>query len=136
MGMKIRNVGGYGIKIRDNVKEKPGYGVDPSRPSENRGIHVEGCEIDTTGAGGIFLAAQDSTISRNLVQHAGVVFSAANGILENGDRNKVIHNEIIDVPYCGINARWGRRSNTTTYVIVCSCFKTGEESRQFSLKIL
>ena len=65
MGMKIRNVGGYGIKIRDNVKEKPGYGADPSRPSENRGIHIECCEIDTTGMGGIYLAAQDSTISEN-----------------------------------------------------------------------
>ena len=105
--LKISNVGGHGIKLRDRFREKPGYNPDRNRPSTNQRIRIEGCEIDTVGIGGIFAAVQDSVFSQNLIRNIGTVFSNGNGILINGNRNTIAHNELSNLPYCGINARWG-----------------------------
>jgi hypothetical protein len=105
----IRNVAGHGIKITDRVEhERLSPDMDKSRPSPNRGIRITGCEIDTTGAGGIKLVAQDSTIEENLVRHVGGMYPAAIGVWFTGDRLKVRHNEISDTSYSGMAGHFGR----------------------------
>ena len=93
--LSIESVGGHGIRIRND-----------------RGTHVIGLDVRETGAGGIYLI--DTVKARacdNRVAHVGRVYTSAVGIcaVSHADSdwtpcqdNAVLHNEVFDTPYCGI----------------------------------
>jgi len=84
-GITVENVEGQGFKLGGT------------------NICVEECEVRQAGADGILLVnAAQSTIARNHIHHVGRVHHSSPGINETGERNVVEHNEIHDVPYCGI----------------------------------
>jgi hypothetical protein len=108
-GLAIQNVAGHGIKITDRVKFPPlAPDMDKSRPSPNQGIQILACEMNTTGAGGIKLVAQDSVIRDNLVHQVGLMYPAAIGVWFTGDRNMILHNEISETSYSGMAGHFGR----------------------------
>ena len=107
-GLKIENVAGQGIKIRDKIRHKMDPAATKSRHSANSGIRIEGCEATSTGAGGIYLTAQDSVMTDNLIQNVGVMYPAAVGLRFTGDRIEVSHNEIRDTPYCAVAGHFGK----------------------------
>ena len=106
--LKMENVAGHGIKIRDKIMERMDPAVTKARHSANSGIRIEGCETAWTGAGGIYLTAQDSVMTENLIQHVGVMYPAAIGLRFTGDRIEVSHNEIRDTSYSGFAGHFGK----------------------------
>ena len=90
--LAIRNVAGHGIKLRGE---------------ENRNLRVQACEIDTTGAGGIYLSGEDCAITHNTIAHTGLMYPAAIGIFFAGKRDEVSHNDIHDTSYSGIDSGGG-----------------------------
>ena len=108
--LKITNVAGNAIKIRDNVRNREEYGVIRARPSGNKDIRIEHCETRMTGAGGFYLTAQDSSITDNLFVDVGVMYPAAIGIRFGGDRIDVSHNEVNRASYDGIAGHFGKGS--------------------------
>jgi hypothetical protein len=83
--MTVENVEGHAFKIGG---------------TDNR---IEECEIRNTGTDGILLLdATRTVISRNDIHHVGCTHPCAPAINEAGEDNIVSHNEIHDVPYCGI----------------------------------
>ena len=104
----IRNVAGNGIKLRDRVHNRSEVGARRVRPSENRGIRIERCEVCGIGAGGIYLTAQDSAITDNLVDHVGELYPAAIGVRFTGDRIEVSHNEMRNTSYSAVAGHFGK----------------------------
>ncbi|MCL5996756.1 MAG: right-handed parallel beta-helix repeat-containing protein [Chloroflexi bacterium] len=92
LDLTVRNVAGHAIKLGD---------------ASSTGIRIEGCATHTTGAGGIYLNAQDSAITQNLVQHVGCMYPAAMGVNFGGTRLEISHNEIQDTTYTGIGGGGG-----------------------------
>jgi hypothetical protein len=88
--LTIRNVGGHGIKLRGK---------------DNHHVVIEHCEIAMTGAGGIYLTADDSAIRENLIAFDGMIYPAAIGVFFSGNRNVVSHNDVHDTSYTGIDGR-------------------------------
>ena len=88
----MRNVAGHAIKLR-------GEG--------NRNLRVQACDVDTTGAGGIYLNGEDCLITGNTIAHTGLMYPAAIGIFFAGQRDEVSHNDIHDTSYSGIDAGAG-----------------------------
>lgn len=108
LNLVIRNVAGNGIKLRDQVRSRSEVGARRVRPSENRGIRIERCEVRTIGAEGIYLTAQDSAITDNLVAHVGVMYPAAIGVRFTGDRIEVSHNEMRNTSYSAVAGHFGK----------------------------
>ena len=90
--LSIRNVAGHGIKLRHK---------------RNRRIRIEGCEIECTGAGGIYMTSDEGVITENLVAHVGLMYPGAIGIFAGGDKGLISHNDIHDTSYSGINGGGG-----------------------------
>jgi len=105
--LRIVNVAGTGIKVRDQPTHRERMHSREPRDSVNRRVTISGCEIRSTGAGGIYLTAVDSAISENLVQNVGLLYPAAIGVRFTGDRIVVSHNEISDCTYSGIAGHFG-----------------------------
>jgi hypothetical protein len=90
--LTIRNVAGHAIKIRGKGSHH---------------VHVEGCELQTVGAGGIYLTAEDAIITENLISFNGMLYPAAIGIFFGGNRVVVSHNDIHDTSYSGVDVGGG-----------------------------
>lgn len=90
--LKIQNVAGHGIKLRN---------------PHNRSVTIEDCEVDGTGAGGIYLTGQESLITENLITHVGSMYPGAIGIFGGGDHNVISHNDVYSTSYTGINGGGG-----------------------------
>ncbi|SEH03772.1 Right handed beta helix region [Nonomuraea solani] len=72
--------------------------------SGGEGLTVRGCEFDTLSAGAVVVSGSGgTTIEDNRVRGIGVEYSGSPGIAVTGTRGCVVaHNEISDVPHCGI----------------------------------
>ncbi|MFB4285171.1 right-handed parallel beta-helix repeat-containing protein [Nonomuraea sp. MTCD27] len=70
------------------------------------GLTVRGCDFDTLSAGAIVVSgSRATTIEDNRVRRVGLEYSGSPGISVTGTRGCVIaHNEIAEVPHCGIVA--------------------------------
>ncbi|MFC7592871.1 right-handed parallel beta-helix repeat-containing protein [Nonomuraea antimicrobica] len=73
-------------------------------------IAVRGCDFDTLSAGGVVVSgSRDTAIEDNRVRLVGLEYSGSPGISVSGTRGCVIaHNEVTEVPHCGIVAGPGR----------------------------
>ena len=81
----VENVDGQGFKVG------------------GKDIRIERCAVRHTGADGILLVDADhSVVARNRIHHVGCVHRSSPAINETGELNVVEHNEVHDVPYCGI----------------------------------
>jgi hypothetical protein len=85
--LAIRNVAGWGIKAH-----------------ASDGLRIAGCEVGSTGAGGIRLDGADAVVEDNHVHHAGFLYPSAIGVWIGGARAAVRHNEIHDTPYTAVIA--------------------------------
>lgn len=85
--LTILNAAGQGIKARASERLK-----------------IEGAEIHDVGACGILAGGPGMFISNNLVQHIGILYPSALGMLVEGPRAEISHNEIHDTPYSAIDA--------------------------------
>jgi hypothetical protein len=93
--LRIHNVAGHGIKIREKG---------------SRGNRIEGCEVEYTGAGGIYSSGDEGAITENLVTHVGLIYPAAIGIFGGGDGYVISHNDVYDTSYTAINGGAGKNS--------------------------
>ncbi|MFG2076073.1 right-handed parallel beta-helix repeat-containing protein [Nonomuraea maritima] len=73
-------------------------------------LTVRGCGFDTLSAGAIVVSgSRRTTIEDNRVREVGLEYSGSPGIAVTGTHDCVVaHNEIADVPHCGIVAGPGR----------------------------
>jgi len=94
--LSIRNVGGHGIRLMNR--------------HTNDNVAVEGCEVEYTGAGGIYLSGNHNLITENLVTHVGLIYPAAIGIFSGGDGYVISHNDVYDTSYTAINGGGGNGS--------------------------
>ncbi|AUP80500.1 right-handed parallel beta-helix repeat-containing protein [Flavivirga eckloniae] len=83
--LTIKNVGGWGVKF------------------SGKDVSINGCDIKNCGAGAISYRGKNVKINNNKLHDIGLVYSSAVGIIGNGDSNTISHNEIYNMPYCGIN---------------------------------
>ncbi|TDC83890.1 right-handed parallel beta-helix repeat-containing protein [Micromonospora sp. KC606] len=67
-------------------------------------VTVRGCDFDLLSAGAVTVVdAAEVLIEENHVQHIGLDYSGSPGIAVTGTRDCAItHNEVADVPHCGI----------------------------------
>jgi hypothetical protein len=93
--LRIWNVAGTGIAARQKG---------------NRDNRVAGCEVEYTGAGGIYMSCDKGVITQNLVAHVGLVYPAAIGIFSGGDGYVISHNDVTDTSYTAINGGGGKGS--------------------------
>ncbi|TYB52656.1 right-handed parallel beta-helix repeat-containing protein [Nonomuraea sp. PA05] len=77
--------------------------------SGGEGLAVRGCEFDTLSAGAIVVSGgRATTLEDNRVRRIGLEFSGSPGIAVTGTRGCVVaHNEVREVPHCGIVAGTG-----------------------------
>ncbi|MFC4112611.1 right-handed parallel beta-helix repeat-containing protein [Nonomuraea zeae] len=68
------------------------------------GLVVRGCDFDTLSAAGVTISGgAGALIEDNRVRHIGLEYAGSPGITATGTRGCTIaHNEISDVPHCGI----------------------------------
>jgi hypothetical protein len=105
-GLTVRNVAGHAIKA--------GRGCE--------GLRVEGCEVVSCGAGGIYVGGRKSVVSRNLVNGVGRSYPSAVGIMGPGATDCVVsHNEVHDCSYSAIN--YGGPRNTIDHNLIYDCMK-------------
>ncbi|MEV4804232.1 right-handed parallel beta-helix repeat-containing protein [Nonomuraea sp. NPDC049421] len=73
------------------------------------GVAVRRCAFDTLAGGGVTVTGtRGATIEDNRVRGTGLEFSGSPGIAISGTRGCVVaHNEVTDVPHCGIVAGAG-----------------------------
>ncbi|MCK2215180.1 right-handed parallel beta-helix repeat-containing protein [Actinomadura sp. ATCC 31491] len=73
-------------------------------------VAVRGCTFDTLSAGGVVVTGgRDVAIEDNLVRHIGLDHSGSPGIAVTAAHGCLIaHNEVTDVPHCGIVVGPGR----------------------------
>lgn len=83
--LRIRNVGGVGLKASD---------LNASR--------ITHCDIADVGACGAVIRAVDTLIAHNHIRHLGRYYPAAAATSMSGDRIRIFRNEIHDAPYSGI----------------------------------
>ncbi|MFD0853261.1 right-handed parallel beta-helix repeat-containing protein, partial [Actinomadura adrarensis] len=76
------------------------------------GLSVRGCDFDTLSAGAIVVSgSRATTIEDNKVHGIGLEYSGSPAISLSGTEGCVVaHNEITDVPHCGIVVNPGRGS--------------------------
>ena len=106
--LTVRNVAGHGIKLRS---------------ANNRSVAIVNNEIDSAGAGGIYITGTRNEISNNRVAHVGLMYPAAIGIFGGGDRNSISHNDIHDTSYTGINGGGGT-GNVIEYNCIARVMQT------------
>ncbi|MFC2113461.1 right-handed parallel beta-helix repeat-containing protein [Bacteroidota bacterium] len=82
--LDIVNVGGWAVKLR---------GDD---------INITNSEIKNCGAGAIHYRGENVNISHNMLHDIGLIYYSALGISGSGNYNTISHNEIWNMPYCGI----------------------------------
>ncbi|MEV6279911.1 right-handed parallel beta-helix repeat-containing protein [Nocardia sp. NPDC051832] len=70
------------------------------------GLTVRGCDFDTLAASAITLTGdRDAVLEDNLIQHIGLDYAGSPGISLLGTAGcTVAHNQVTDVPHCGIVA--------------------------------
>ncbi|NRQ40405.1 right-handed parallel beta-helix repeat-containing protein [Nonomuraea sp. NN258] len=78
--------------------------------SGGSGLTVRRCDFDDLSATAITVTGSESTlIEDNLIQHVGVEYTGSPGVSTHGTRGCVIaHNQITNVPHCGIVVGEGR----------------------------
>lgn len=82
------------------------FGASGLGVSGGDGLTVRGCEFDTLSAGGIVVSGSRATlVEDNRVRRVGLEFSGSPGIAVTGTQGCVVaHNEVTEVPHCGIVA--------------------------------
>ena len=66
------------------------------------GIIISGCEIHDIGGGGVILDGDHCTYENLLIHHVGLLHPSGVGLWVLGTHLVLRHNELHDLPYCGI----------------------------------
>jgi len=85
IGLTVFSTGGQGIKARNTTRLRARDNV-----------------IHSTGASGMIVHGDDGEVTGNLVNRIGLTYPSALGINCHGNRLRVAHNEVHDVPYSAI----------------------------------
>jgi len=83
--LSIGNVGGHAIKLGNAT-----------------GVSVAGCEVGSTGAGGIYARGSGVRIAGNHVHNVGRAYPSAAGMQVNGANHAIERNHVHDTTYSGI----------------------------------
>lgn len=98
-GLRVVNVGGQGIKIR-----------------QSRSLVCTGCEIAQTGAGGVVFSGTACRMENNHIHHDGLTYPSGIALRCDGNDHRINHNTFHHTTYSAI-AGGGRR-----IVIEYNCF--------------